>query len=157
MLYPELQSKSSGCLSKLDYVNLPTVNPYLPLRTLVKTVLGHPVGAPEIVLGIMQQGTIDPSLRWLLAGLRLWFGILQTQPADEDVDVIVASSKRRLGRIVKFAESLHLTISTRGFHLGEALLTYRNLWSVARKAIIAHCKHMQARALAARRPTLLVA
>ena len=144
---------SAGCLAKLDYLNLPTVNPYLPLRTLVKTVLGHPVGAPEIVLGILQHGTIDPTLRWLVAGLRLWFGVLQTQPSDEEVDV-VAASKGRLGRIAKFADSLQISISTRGFQLGEAMVTFRNLWSVARKTIIAHCKHVQAKALASRRPAL---
>ena len=54
---------SVGCLSLLDYVNLLDPKPYAAVRTLVKHALNQKSGAPEIVTGILTQGTIDPQLR----------------------------------------------------------------------------------------------
>ena len=144
---------SAGCPSKLDYLNLPTVNSYLPLRTLVKTVLGHPVGAPEIVLGILQHGAIDPTLLRGVAGLRLWLESCKPSLLMKTLMLLLPLRVDWEG-LPSLLTPFRSPISTRGFQLGEAMVTFRNLWSVARKAIIAHCKHVQAKALASRRPAL---
>ena len=145
---------STGCLSKLDYINLPSHRPYQQLRTLAKSVLGLTTGAPEIVLGVLQAGTIDPILRWLIAGFKLWYEVMLLKPSDEDVDVIAASSKGRLGRFASLGREYKVSVSSRGFYLDEVFLSATNLWSVCRKTLVRFLKKQQAASLAVRRPGL---
>ena len=44
---------STGCLSLLDFLNLPTPTPYMKPRTMVKDVFDLQAGAPEVVLCLL--------------------------------------------------------------------------------------------------------
>ena len=76
---------STGCLSLLDFVNLPEPKPYARLRTMVKDVFGLRAGAPEVVCPVCSsRGPLDPHIRWLLSVLRIWHYVLQLHPSKED-------------------------------------------------------------------------
>ena len=68
---------STGCLSLLDFLNLPNPRPYMKLRAMLKDVFDLRAGAPEVVTCLLQKGSLDPHVRWLLAILRLWHHVLQ--------------------------------------------------------------------------------
>ena len=77
---------STGCLSLLDYINLPDPKPYAKVRTLVKDVFGLKAGAPEVVMCVLTKGILDPHISWLLSVLRLWHHALQLHPPKAEVD-----------------------------------------------------------------------
>ena len=145
---------SVGCLSPLDYVNVPSHVPFLQVRTLVKSVLHQAHGAPEIVLLACQRGTIDPVHRWAISGLRLWFFTLQEGPDPDHVAFISEKSRGRLGNVARWAKKMGIHISVDGFLLDDVRLSTVNLWSVARKTLIAFLKMKEYSALAIRRPTI---
>ena len=66
----------TGCLSLLDFVNLPTHLPYKPVASLVKACFGVLSGASEVIFHVLTTTSLDPSVRCLLSGLRLWFLML---------------------------------------------------------------------------------
>ena len=140
---------SSGCLSLLDFLNLPDPRPYVKLRTMVKDVFDLRPGAPEVVTCLLQKGSLDPHVRWLLAILRLWHHVPRER---HEVEEIIESAKGRLGIGAVHAFRLGITISFEGFQVGERWLPARELWFVARKVLMAHIKEGQAKKLAERRP-----
>ena len=143
---------SMGCLSLLDFLNLPDHKPYSSLRTLIKQALNQKPGAPEIITGILSHSTLDPELRWLMAALRLWHLVLQLKPPKDDVDTIIEEAKGRLGKSAVFAFRWGVCISVEGFRLAERFLPVREPWFIARKVILKHLKKQQCLRLAARRP-----
>ena len=80
---------SSGCLSLLDFLNLPDPKPYTKLRAMVKEAFGLKSGAPEVVTSIFTRTTLDPHFRWLLAILRIWHQVLQRVVDKEEVDEVI--------------------------------------------------------------------
>ena len=143
-----------GCLSLIDYVNLPDAKPYQRLRTAVKEVLGLKSSAPEVVMSVLQPGTLDPVMRWIMAGLRLWYHILKTRPPKHDIDEIIESGKARLGKIAIEAFRWGISILETGLQVGGAFVPAREEWFIVRKALVSHLKKQQALRLARRRPAL---
>ena len=145
---------SSGCLSLLDYVNLPDPKPYLKLRSAVKDVFGLRAGAPEVVTSIFMNSTLDPQMRWMLAALRIWYHALQMGLEKELVDEVIEQAKGRLGIGAVFAFRWGITITHEGFMIGARWVPAREEWFIVRKVATKHLKDEQARRLAARRPAL---
>ena len=54
---------STGCLSLLDFVNLPTHLPYKPVATLVKACFGVLSGASEVIFHVLTTTSLDPYVR----------------------------------------------------------------------------------------------
>ena len=88
---------STGCLSLVDFLNLPDPKPYVKLRPMVKEAFGLKFGAPEVVMSIFMKTSLDPQVRWLLAILRLWRQVLQRGVDKTEVDEIIEQAKGRLG------------------------------------------------------------
>ena len=145
---------SAGCLSLVDYLNLPDHRPYLKVRALVKNVFGIPSAAPEVLVSVLQNGTLDPSLRWILAILRLWHQVLRSSPTVEDVTDVIETPRGRLGRGALEAFRWGIRVTPTGFELPDRRVSVKEEWFVARKVMLAHLKQEQARRLAMRRPTL---
>ena len=145
---------SVGCLSLLDFLNLPNPRPYLALRGWVKAALGNKAGSPEVLVNILQRGSLDPQVRWLMAGLRLWHFLQAESPSKEQVDEIIESAKGRLGMIAVFAFKWGVPVRHDGFEIGDMWIPQREQWYIARKAILVHLKGEQARNLAKRRPRI---
>ena len=145
---------STGCLSLLDFLNLPDPKPYLKLRSLVKEVFDIRAAAPEVLMSILVQGTLDPQLRWLMSILRLWFMALQDGLPKEDVDELIEQAKGRLGKGAVQAFRWGITVSCEGFSVGPQWVPLREPWFVVRKVLMRHLKREQARRLADRRPLL---
>ena len=120
---------SVGCLSLLDYVNLPDVKPYTKLRAMVKDAMGLKSSAPEVVVSLLQPGTLDPMVRWLLAGLKLWFHVLKCRPDKADVDEIIESGKARLGKTAIEAFRWGISVLERGFQVGPTFVSANGLLS----------------------------
>ena len=51
---------------------------------------------------VLQKGTLDPQIRWAIAGLRLWHVILQSHPLKEHVDEVIEAVRGRLGKVAPF-------------------------------------------------------
>ena len=91
------QIVSVGCLSLVEYLNLPEPQPYLKLRTLEKEVLGIRSAAPEVLMSVLQRTTLDPYLRWIVAALRLWFLVLKNSPSREKVNEVIEQANGTAG------------------------------------------------------------
>ena len=125
---------STGCLSLLDFLNLPDPKPYLKLRSLVKDVFGLKAGAPEVVTCLFLRGTLDPHMRWLMAILRIWHHILQMQPMKSDVDEIIEQGRGRLGKGAIHAYRWGTSVSEEGMNAGTTWIPAREQWFIVRKA-----------------------
>ena len=145
---------STGCLSLIDFVNLPDPKPYHKIRTLVKDAFGLKSAAPEVVVCLLQKGTLDPFLRWHLAALRLWHYVLRDGPLPEEVNEVIETCKGRLGKSAVEAFRWGIRVTPAGFELGDRLLSLREEWYISRKVLVGHLKSEQAKRLAMRRPTL---
>ena len=126
---------SVGCLSLLDYVNLPDPKPYLKLRPLVKDVFDLKSAAPEAVTSLFVSGTLDPQIRWLLAILRLWYFAMQNGLLKEDVDEVIEQAKGRLGVGAVCAFRWGITVLCDGFQVGPRWVPMREPWFVVRKSL----------------------
>ena len=145
---------SAGCLSLLDFVNHPDPRPYQRLRTLVKEAFGLKAAAPEAVVCLLQKGTLDPYMRWLLSGIRLWHHVLRESPEEHEVNEVIEQCKGRLGRCALESYRWGIRVTRWGFELSDRFLSLREEWFISRKVILAHLKQEQAKRLAMRRPTL---
>ena len=145
---------SAGCLSLVDFLNLPDPKPYVKLRPLVKEAFGLKSGAPEVVMSIFMKTSLDPQVRWLLAILRLWHPVLQRGVDKPEVDEIIEQAKGRLGVGALSAFRWGVTVSHEGFRVGVRWVPYREEWFVVRKVLTSHLKMECARRLAERRPTI---
>ena len=144
---------STGCLSLLDYLNLPDHKPYLKVRTCVKDAFDIRSAAPEVLTCVLQPGTIDPVMRWL-AILRVWFLILKTAPEGDHVNEVIEAAKGRLGRGAIQAFRWGVRVTHSGLEIGTKWLSVREEWFIARKVLTKHLKDEQARRLSKRRPHL---
>ena len=124
------------------------------VRTTVKEVFGAKSSAPEVIVNLFQQGTIDPCMRWLLSILRLWFRVLGQRPEKDDLDEVIESARGRLGKGAVVAFRWGVSITTTGLQVGDRLISAREEWFVARKVLTKHLKGEQARHLSERRPNL---
>ena len=143
---------STGCLSLLDFVNLPTHLPYKPVASLVKACFGVLSGASEVIFHVLTTTSLDPCVRWLLSGLRLWFYALHEQPSEECVARISRESKGRLGASARMANKMGIEVTAHGLLVEERLVRTTELWSVCRKVVLKHIRAHVARRLAERRP-----
>ena len=151
-LATKLELASSACLSLLDYLNSPTLEDIRPLRLLLKGALGHRFAAPEILFHVTTPSTLDPVLRWLMAGLKLWHAVQNADHERTDIEAILGGKNTRLTRIVAMAEKWSIRVTWGGFWLGEIWLPSREPWYVARKALLAHIRSEEFMALDKRRP-----
>ena len=145
---------STGCLSLLDFLNLPDPKPYTKLRAMVKEAFGLKSGAPQVVTSIFMKTTLDPHFRWLLAILRIWHQVLQRVVDKDEVDEIIEQARGRLGVGAVDAFRWGITVSHEGFLVGLRFVPYREQWFVLRKVLTLHLKIESARRLAERRPLL---
>ena len=143
---------STGWLSLLDFVNLPTHQPYKPVATMVKACFGVVSGAPEVIYHVLASTSLDPIVRWLLSGLRLWLYALREEPSEEFVTRIAQESKGRLGSSARMALKMGIEVTHRGFLVADRLVGTRELWSVCRTVILKHIRGEAAKRLAERRP-----
>ena len=98
------------------------------------------------------MSTLDPHVRWLLSGLRLWFFALSEEPNPDWVLRVSRHSSGRLGVSARVALKWEIEVTPRGLLVGERLVRPRELWSVCRKILVKHVKGIQARRLAEGRP-----
>ena len=145
---------SAGCLSLIDSVNLPDPKPYMRLRPMVKEAFGLKAGAPEVVMSLFMNSTLDPQMRWLLAILRLWHHVLQRGLEKDEVDEVIEQARGRLGIGAVTAFRWGITVSNEGFWVGPRWVPLREDWFVIRKVITRHLKMESARRLAERRPAI---
>ena len=121
-----------GCLSLLDY---------MPLQAGCKhrqSVFQSSFGAPAIVFNVLTYSSLDPEIGWLLAGLRLWFYVLASEPPEWQVALIVEHSKTRLENVARYAVKHHVSISAAGFPMHDTLLSTSEVWSVIKKSMVCH-------------------
>ena len=130
------------------------MRPYIKLRAMVKEAMGLKSSAPEVVVSLLQPGTLDPMVRWLLAGLKLWYHVLKCRPDKADMDEIIESGKARLGKAAIEAFRWGITVLERGFQVGATFVPASEEWFIARKILLKHVKNEQALRLARRRPAL---
>ena len=96
------------------------------MRTLVKDAFGLRSAAPEVVVCLLQKGTLDPYMRWLIAGLRLWYHVLREGPTTDDVDEVIEEGKGWLGKCALESFRWGIRITPRGFELADPLLSRKN-------------------------------
>ena len=140
---------SSTCLSTLDYVNHPSISSVKHLRALVKRALGQQYAAPEILYNCFVASTLDPCIRWLLAGMRMWHGIIQHEELTHMK--AVKRGQGRLGNVARVADKYGIHVTEQGIVVGEASLPPSYPWSFFRRKILDHLKDAQLRELAERR------
>ena len=143
---------SAGCLSLVDFLNLPDPKPYMRLRPLVKEACRLKAGAPEVVMSIFMKSTLDPQMRWLLTILRLWHQVLQRGLEKDEVDDVIEQAKGRLGTGAVTAFRWGIPVLNEGFLVGPRWVPLREEWFVIRKVITRHLKMECARRLVERRP-----
>ena len=145
---------SVGILTLLDYHPSPCVSLYLPLRSQVKRVFNCVHGAPEIVLNILLDVSLDPEIRWELALFKILSATL-SEPAGREL-LSCLRINRKHGRL---AAVLRL-IKKRGWTLHEGVLetpTRVNLrlpWESIRKRVNGVLIEFHCRRLAEKRPRL---
>ena len=142
---------SSTCLSTLDYVNHPDLSSVRHLRSLVKKALVQQFAAPEVLYNCFVSSSIDPCIRWLLSGLRLWHLIIQQERDLALLDRLVAG-RGRLAKIAKLAEKYCIQVTQHGILVGEAATPPSYPWAIVRSKILEHLKILQLTQLAERRP-----
>ena len=147
------QLVSVGCLPLLDFVNHPDYKSCASLKTLVKEVFPLKP-APEVVTCLLQRGTIDPQMRWLLASLRLWFLVLKSKPEKSDVNSMIEEANGRLGIAAVAAFRWGITIGQEALFIPSRRISVLEKWRYARRLLLQHLKEQQARTLAARRPEI---
>ena len=143
---------SMSCLSLLDYVNHPNVSSVRGLKGPLKRALGHPYAAPEVLYNVALNTTLDPELRWLLAGMRLWHEILKDNEDSLDVEVVLGGTKGRLAKIAAAGRAHGIAMGPQGFRVHDKLVPSREPWFLTKKIMLAHLKHEEWRSLMERRP-----
>ena len=101
-------------------------------------------------MNILQKGSLDPQVRWLMAGMRLWHLVRREHPPQDDVDEIIENAKGRLGMIAVFAHKCGITITSEGFQVGERWFRQREQRFIACKVLLTHLKSEHARRLGER-------
>ena len=113
---------SVGCLSLLDFVNSPSHLHYKQVAGAVKACFKVTTGAPEVIFNVLTMSTLDPLVRWLLSGLRLWFFALSEEPTPQWVLRVCRRSSGRLGASARMAQRWEIEVTPRGLLVGERLV-----------------------------------
>ena len=142
---------SSTCLSTLDYVNHPELSSVRYLRSLVKKALAQQYAAPEVLYNCFVSSTIDPCIRWLLAGLRLCHLIIQEEEVATMLQRVLAGTGR-IARVARLAVKNDIHVTPHGLLVGEVTLPRSHPWAIVRSKLLEHLKAMQLTQLAERRP-----
>ena len=143
---------SVGCLSLIDYIGHPRITTVGPLVSAVKRALAQPYAAPEILYNLLVKTSVDPSIRWLLASLRLWYLVLKQEPTPAEVDVLSHNSRGRLGMSARELRKREILIEGRGISVGGALLPTHQPWYLCRVILVKHLKQIEFQKVARRRP-----
>ena len=118
-LATKMELASVACLSLLDYVNSPLLDGIRPLRLHLKTSLGHQFAAPEILYHVVSSTTLDPVLRWLVAGLKLWHAIMNMDKPVMDIELVLGGRNTRMTRIAALAEKWEIRVVALGFWVSK--------------------------------------
>ena len=133
--YREMQAISVACMSLVDLVNLPPPTPYSKLRSEVISVLGLSLASPEIACNTLSP-TLDPEMRWLFAGLRLWHEILKVGSHLAHLELAL-SKKGRLGLIARHArDKIGIQIDTLEFLMADMSARVGQQWNAAKRTIL---------------------
>ena len=89
-----------------------------------------------MIFHVLTSASLDPIVRWLLSGLRLWFFALSEEPDEEWVRRVATESKGRLGTSARRALKLEIEVTPRGFLVADRLVRTRELRSVCRKIFL---------------------
>ena len=150
-LVTKIELASTACLSLLDYVNPPNLDGIRPLRLHLKTALGHRFAAPEVLYHVATSTTIDPVLRWLLAGLKLWHAVMNVGMPLVDIESVLGGRHTRLTRVASLSEKWGIRVGASGFWVSDVWVPAREPWYVTRKVLLAHMRARECAALAERR------
>ena len=144
---------SMGCLSLLGYVNGPSVVVMEPLRAALKAALNLTWASPEILFFGLQKNPIEPDFAWLMAGLAIWYDILEAKPTQHQIDAIVRIRPRsRLGYIWTEASKKDIILSATGFKVGDRDVPRSEEWPQLRVRITNHVRGLAFQAISERRP-----
>ena len=141
-----------GILSLIDYCPAPCPTMYSSLRTAIKKVFSCVHGAPEVVLNVMLEQSLDPEIRWEVALLKLLSDTYKLEGGR-----VLIESVRLTRKHSRLAAALRL-IRKRDWNLSEGVLltpmrlSFRLPWPSIKARVMQAIKLFYCHKLAARRP-----
>ena len=88
----------------------------------------------------------------MIAGLKLWHAIMNSNHHTNDVEAVLGGRNTRLTKIASLAEKWSIRTSALGFWVADTWVPAREPWYIVRKILISHIKREDMHALSTRRP-----
>ena len=149
-LHVKIGAVNTGVLSMLDYSPHPSVPEVKKLRGKVKTAIGQPYGAAEIVLWVGNQMPIDPFAHWMLVAMRTW---AHASRMDPTLLTKVKSCKSRLANLRRECKKLNIDIDVETLKFGDMNpIEWRTSWKDIRPRCVKVIRRAHLMCLARRRP-----